>query len=70
MLKAIDPKKLIKKNRSIDEKQLEELSLVLKSLKEHGIKGAKYNIAAPFTRRPTHKTELSEEDPRTVHLRT
>lgn len=69
MPKTIDPKKLIKKNRSINEKQLEELSLILKSLKEHGIKGIKYNIAAPFTRRPTHRTEHPEEDPRTVRLR-
>lgn len=69
MLKTVDPKKLTKKNRSIDEKQLEELFLVLKSLKKQGIKGTKYNIATPFTRRPTHKTEHPEEDPRTVRLR-
>jgi hypothetical protein len=63
----MDPKKLIKKNRAVDPKQLEELATVLKALKEHGVKGAEYNIVLPFTRRPTHKTE--EEDPRTIHLR-
>lgn len=69
MPKAIDPKKLIKKNRAVDPKQLEELTMVLKTLKDHGIKGKEYNIVLPFTRRPSNRTEQAEEDPRTIHLR-
>lgn len=70
MARKIDLKKLLRKNRSVDAKKLAEVSEILKALREHGIKGAKYNILAPFTRRQTNKVDQSEEDPRTVHLRT
>lgn len=69
MARKVDLKKLIKKNRLVDQKQLSELGEILKSLKEHGVKGAEYNIIAPFTRRHSNKAEHSEEDPRTIHLR-
>ena len=69
MARKIDPKKLLKKNRSVDAKQLAEVSDILKSLRRHGIKSAGYNILAPFTRRQTNKVEQSEEDPRTIHFR-
>jgi hypothetical protein len=69
MARKIDIKTLIKNNRSVDAKQLAEVRKMLKTLREHGVKGAEYNILTPFTRRHIHKAEHLEEDPRTVHLR-
>lgn len=70
MPEPIDLKKVIRKNPAINEKQLQEVSTVLKLLKEHGVKGAEYNIIPPFSRQPAQASEKPEEDPRAIRLRT
>jgi len=69
-MKKLDLPKIIEANPAVDAGQLGEVVSIIKALREQGVTGARYNLVAPFTRRPGAPPEKPEDDPRAVRLRT
>ncbi len=60
---------LVKMNPAVDGKKLTEGLIAVRRLREQGIVEDGYNLLSPFARPPTHQG-VTDEDPRSVHLKT
>jgi hypothetical protein len=56
-------------NPAVDGKKLTEGLIAVRRLREQGIVEDGYNLISPFARPPTHQG-VTDEDPRSVHLKT
>lgn len=60
MPQPLEIEKLIANNPSVDRKQMDEVRVAIKQLRDAGVKRAEYDLEVPFSRRPARAPDAAQ----------